>query len=289
MGMRSFAQEIGPAKVAAAAGPSRPDGRGVFSNGGSPIAMTSHTRPLRCLFVAAAVCLPALFLGAATYLPMSDVDLARGAPVIVHASVVALETRLEPINGESLPVTFVTLRRLEALKGAAPETLTLRLPGDHLADQTWWVPGTPVFSPGQEVVLMLAAFTRAPRTIPPHRARPVAVQRRRRRRRPPLRRADRVHQRRRPGRLQAGSCVRRPPRAGRRVVPRVPARGRPRRGVARDRLRATPRPGRRKPRHRAFEMGEHRRTRAGRLLGGARRASSCGTGTPEPRPTPCSR
>ena len=119
--------------------------------------MTSRTRPLRCLLVAAAVCLPALFLGAATYLPMSDVDLARGAPVIVHASVVALETRLEPINGESLPVTFVTLRRLEALKGAVPETLTLRLPGGHLADQAWWVPGTPVFSPGQEVVLMLAA------------------------------------------------------------------------------------------------------------------------------------
>jgi len=119
--------------------------------------MTSHTRPLRGLLVAAAVCLPALFLGAATYLPMSDVDLARGAPVIVHASVVALETRLEPINGESLPVTFVTLRRLEALKGAVPETVTLRLPGGHLADQAWWVPGTPVFSPGQEVVLMLAA------------------------------------------------------------------------------------------------------------------------------------
>ena len=125
--------------------------------------MTSHSRPLRCLLVAAAVCVPALFLGAATYLPMSDVDLARGAPVIVHASVVALETRLELLDGQSRPFTVVTLQRLEALKGAVPETLTLRLPGGRVEGAAWWIPGMPVFSPGEEVILMLAPHPANPR------------------------------------------------------------------------------------------------------------------------------
>ncbi len=95
-------------------------------------------------------------------MPMSDADLAGQAPVIVRASVVARETRLERIGGDSLPFTFVTLQRLEALKGAVPETLTLRLPGGRIEDVAWWVPGTPVFSPGQEVVLMLAAHPAHP-------------------------------------------------------------------------------------------------------------------------------
>ena len=114
------------------------------------------------VLVATAACLPGLFLGAATYLPMSDTDLARGAPVIVRASVVALETRLERTDGESRPFTFVTLQRLEALKGAVPETLTLRLPGGRIGDVAWWIPGTPVFSPGEEVVLMLAVHPAHP-------------------------------------------------------------------------------------------------------------------------------
>jgi hypothetical protein len=119
--------------------------------------MNTNRRVLGRCVLALAACLPGLFLRAATYLPMSDTDLARKAPVIVRASVVARETRLEWHNGESLPFTFVTLQRLESLKGAAPETLTLRLAGGRVADVAWWVPGTPVFSPGQEVVLMLAA------------------------------------------------------------------------------------------------------------------------------------
>ena len=72
---------------------------------------------------------------------MSDADLARGAPVIVRASVVALETRLEPIDGESRPFTFVTLQRLEAIKGAVPETLTLRLPGGRIGGHGLVDPG----------------------------------------------------------------------------------------------------------------------------------------------------
>ena len=124
--------------------------------------MTLNPRFFRLALFAAAACLPAFFLGAATYLPMSDTDLARGAPVIVRASVVALETRLERLDGEARPFTFVTLQRLEALKGAVAETLTLRLPGGRIEDVAWWIPGTPIFSPGEEVVLMLAVHPAHP-------------------------------------------------------------------------------------------------------------------------------
>jgi PKD repeat protein len=119
--------------------------------------MNTSRRVLGRCVIAVVACLPGPFLSAATYLPMSDADLARKAPVIVRASVVARDARLEWHNGEPLPFTFVTLQRLESLKGAAPETLTLRLPGGLVGDIAWWIPGTPVFSPGEEVVLMLAA------------------------------------------------------------------------------------------------------------------------------------
>jgi PKD repeat protein len=124
--------------------------------------MTLNLRFCRHFLLVVAACTPALFLDAATYLPMSDSDLAGQAPVIVRASVVARETRLERLGGESLPFTFVTLQRLEALKGAVPERLTLRLPGGRIGEIAWWIPGTPVFSPGQEVVLMLSVHPAHP-------------------------------------------------------------------------------------------------------------------------------
>ena len=49
--------------------------------------MILNRRQLHCAFLSVAACLPGFFLGAATYLPMSDADLAGRAPVIVRASV----------------------------------------------------------------------------------------------------------------------------------------------------------------------------------------------------------
>jgi PKD repeat protein len=107
------------------------------------------------LLVALAALLPAGLLPGATYLPLSDADLARRAPVIVRASVVSVETRLERVGSENRPFTIVTLQRIEALRGAVGETLAVRLPGGRIGEVAWWVPGTPVLAPGSEVVLML--------------------------------------------------------------------------------------------------------------------------------------
>ena len=98
----------------------------------------------------------AAVLPAATYLPMSDADLVAGAPIVARATVLATAARLESIGGEERPFTLVTLSLVEAIKGSPGATFTVRLPGGRVGDDVWWVPGTPVFTAGQDVVLMLA-------------------------------------------------------------------------------------------------------------------------------------
>jgi hypothetical protein len=124
--------------------------------------MPLNHRLSSCVSLALIACLPGLVLSAATYLPMSDADLAGRAPVIVRASVVATMSRLEPIGDEDRPVTLVTLQLLEAIKGSPGASFVVRLSGGRVGDSTWWIPGTPVFRSGQEVVLMLEALPRHP-------------------------------------------------------------------------------------------------------------------------------
>jgi hypothetical protein len=127
--------------------------------------MSSTRRPrLRLLLPTLVLALAALPLSAATYLPMSDADLAAAAPVIVRATVVSRTYRLERVGGVDRPFTLVTLQRLEALKGTIGETFDVRLAGGKVGDVVAWVPGSPVFSPGKEVVLMLAGITGRPGT-----------------------------------------------------------------------------------------------------------------------------
>lgn len=98
-------------------------------------------------------------LSAATYLPMSDADLARLAPTIVRAEVVDQSVRVQRVGSEDLPFTIVTLRLLETFKGAGTgETFRVRLPGGAVGNRAWSIPGTPTFQTGQEVVLMLDAI-----------------------------------------------------------------------------------------------------------------------------------
>ncbi len=107
------------------------------------------------------VLLPSL-LSAATYLPMSDTDLSGQALVIVRATVIGTEVELVDTRGASRPFTLVTLRRIEAIKGAIDEVFIVALPGGRAGDAAWFVPGTPAFSPGEEVVLMLAPVADRP-------------------------------------------------------------------------------------------------------------------------------
>jgi PKD repeat protein len=94
-------------------------------------------------------------LSGATYLPMSDADLAAGAPVIVRATVVSRTVRVDSVSGRDLPFTIVTLQRDEALRGSIGDTFDVRLAGGRTGDSAWFVPGVPSFAAGDDVVLML--------------------------------------------------------------------------------------------------------------------------------------
>ncbi len=120
--------------------------------------------PARRIVLAGVGFLIALSAGAATYLAGSDADLARRAPVIVRATVVSKEARLESVGGRLQPFTFVTLATLEKIRGEVPAAFSVRLPGGRVGDIAAWIPGTPVFRGGAEVVLFLERVEGAVRT-----------------------------------------------------------------------------------------------------------------------------
>lgn len=113
------------------------------------------TRPFVHLLLVLALLAAALPAGAATYLPLTDRDLAARAPVIVRAAVVSEQSRLESVGGRLRPFTYVTLATLETIKGRIPESFAVRLGGGRVGDTVSWIPGTPPFSAGSEVVLFL--------------------------------------------------------------------------------------------------------------------------------------
>jgi len=92
----------------------------------------------------------------ATYLPISDAELAGRSPVIVRARVVSTAVRVDTLEGSDRPFTIVTLEVLETIKGGvAGSTMELRLPGGRVDGLAWWIPGTPAFQPNQHVLLLV--------------------------------------------------------------------------------------------------------------------------------------
>jgi PKD repeat protein len=95
--------------------------------------------------------------GGATYLPLSDEALARRSPVIVRARVIGQETRITRIDGGDAAETVTRFEPLEVLKGRIPvETFEIALPGGTVGGVASWIPGTPSFAPGGEVLLFLS-------------------------------------------------------------------------------------------------------------------------------------
>ena len=95
--------------------------------------------------------------GGATYLPLSDEALARRSPVIVRAQVVEQEIRVSPIDGRDTAVTVTRFEALEVLKGRMSDTtFEIALPGGAAGDVASWIPGTPSFARGGEVLLFLS-------------------------------------------------------------------------------------------------------------------------------------
>lgn len=92
-------------------------------------------------------------VGATTYLPLSDADLARQSRLIVLAEVIDSEPGLA--EGR-FPFTSVRLRSIEVLKGSLPdETFRVRLPGGQAGETIAWFDGTPILLPSQRALLFL--------------------------------------------------------------------------------------------------------------------------------------
>lgn len=92
----------------------------------------------------------------ASYLPLSDSELAKRAPIIVLAEVVDEDVALVQTGGRGLPHTRTRLRAVEVFKGAlSDEAFTLRLPGGELGNLGWRVAGRPTFLLGQQAILFL--------------------------------------------------------------------------------------------------------------------------------------
>jgi len=99
---------------------------------------------------------PGLARGA-SYLPLSDADLASGAPVIVRARVLAGQARSATEDGQEIVLTETRFQPLDVIKGNLDvEEFSVELPGGRIGERSDWVPGTPEFLPGAEVILFLS-------------------------------------------------------------------------------------------------------------------------------------
>ena len=109
-----------------------------------------------CLFAAGAAAMAAGLAAGATYLPISDAELADRSPVIVRGLVLDVASRLDRVGAQDLPFTVTTVQVLEAFRGAAPgQIVKVRVPGGKVENAVWWIPGAPVFQANQEVILLL--------------------------------------------------------------------------------------------------------------------------------------
>ncbi len=111
--------------------------------------------------LAALALLTPRLISAASYLPLSDADLARRSPIIVRARVVSRQVRHSslPDGGADILSTATTLRVLEAIRGTAllpGDMFELDLPGGVDGAEAYRIPGTPEFAEEGEVVLVLA-------------------------------------------------------------------------------------------------------------------------------------
>ncbi len=226
--------------------------------------MNSVSRSFPLLLALAGISTLAGAARAATYLPLSDEELARRAPVIVRARVVAQETRVETVDGRDTAMTVTRFQPLEVIKGRiASETFEIELPGGVVGDVATWVPGTPSFAALAEVVLFLSPDARGDECLQPDRVRSLQVRCRRGPSPTAIRRQDPCF---RPGRTTFSRCARmRRPRPA--AVPgacAMPIRSR-RRSPARRRRRGSSRSSTR--RRRASSAARRARARLGQHRG----------------------
>src|SRR5689334_8130127 len=109
----------------------------------------------RVLLIALLLSAP-VALGATVLIPIEFRELVSVSSTIVHGRVV--DVRSDWIDGRRAIETFVTVEAEEYYKGAARETLVVRVPGGQIGRFRTIFVGAPEFQAGDEVVLFLRTY-----------------------------------------------------------------------------------------------------------------------------------
>jgi hypothetical protein len=102
-----------------------------------------------CFLAALVISLIAPRLHALTVIPPTFEELVSKAEIVVDGEVAAVRTELSSYQGRPLVYTFVTIRVLDALKGAPGANIEMRMLGGTVGDVTLHVSGVPKFQPGE--------------------------------------------------------------------------------------------------------------------------------------------
>jgi len=134
-----------------------------------PVGVVMKKRTLAGGLVAAAFAM--LFASGASATVMIEYsleELVRGSDVIVHATVVHSDVRMELRNGGMEPQTVTTLRVQDWIAGADEvegDTVTIRELGGIWNGGGLWYSGTPRYAVGEEVVVFLERRPEAPHDL----------------------------------------------------------------------------------------------------------------------------
>jgi len=114
------------------------------------------------------VCLTAATLSASGGTPMTLEARAKGAQVVVVASVSDVQSRLVANeSGDRLIVSQVTLNIEESLKGNGRKQITMQIEGGTVGDLTLRVSDMPAMAKGERAVIFLDQMTGG--VLVPHR------------------------------------------------------------------------------------------------------------------------
>lgn len=105
------------------------------------------------LLLAVATVVPSVPLGATVIIPAGLRTLATEASTIVYGRVTEVRAQMRP--GRRRVDSFVVFGVDEAVKGAASRTIVFKVLGGQSGRYRTFVPGSPVFRPGDEAVLFL--------------------------------------------------------------------------------------------------------------------------------------
>jgi hypothetical protein len=136
--------------------------------------MRSISRSILFIALAAALAIPAA--RALSVIPPTFEQLVSTAEVVVDGEVTGVRSELSSFEGRPLVYTYVSIRVLDALKGAPGETVELRMLGGTVGDVTLQVSGVPKFKVGERNLFFIEGngVNFCPLVAVPHGFYPIA-------------------------------------------------------------------------------------------------------------------